>query len=136
MPKEEVKNAEELKPQESDYADLASYDVGVVKKGDYLVHVFIQEARHLRMKGADTVDPIVQVNCFDKDKFTTANKDISTNVSVQWSEHVFFEPKNLTEIDLQNAKINITVFDQQLFKNTMVGTYELDVAYVYFQDKH
>ena len=39
-----------------------SNEVGVVKKGDYLIHLFIQEARNLRMKGSETVDPIIEVS--------------------------------------------------------------------------
>jgi len=43
----------------------------VIKKGDYLIHVLIHEARNLKMKNEDTVDPIVEVECFKKHKYTT-----------------------------------------------------------------
>jgi hypothetical protein len=35
-----------------------STQVGVIKKGDYLIHIMIHEARNLKMKGSDNVDPI------------------------------------------------------------------------------
>jgi len=114
----------------------AADHVGVVKKGDYLVHLFIQESRNLRMKGAETVDPIIEVSCMDKKKFTTCKDDIGTRASVNWSEHIFFEPKNLTERGLSNGKITMRILDQQMFKNACVGSYEMDLAYVYFQNKH
>jgi len=45
--------------------------VGILKKGDYLIHILIHEARNLKVNNEDTVDPIVEVNCLSKKKFTT-----------------------------------------------------------------
>ena len=124
-------NKEEL---EVDIADKG-HEVGVIKKGDYLIHIFIQEARNLRMKGSDTVDAIIEVNCFGK-KYTTVKEDVGPNASVHWSEHIFFEPKGLSERDVQGGKFQIRILDQQMFKNAVVGSYEMDLSYVYFQEKH
>jgi len=43
-----------------------------MKRGDYMIHVFIEEAKNLKVPAEDTVDPIVQINCLEEKKFTTA----------------------------------------------------------------
>ena len=35
--------------------------VGKIKGGDYMIHLFVQQARNLQIDNVDTVDPIVQV---------------------------------------------------------------------------
>lgn len=32
-----------------------------MKKGDYMIHVFIEETRALKMPNVDTVDPLIEV---------------------------------------------------------------------------
>lgn len=81
-----------------------------------MIHVLIHEARNLKMDKADTVDPIVEVSWFNKKQFTTCKDDIGYNSPVNWSEHIFFEPKDLTEKQIQNAKLSIRVLDQQMLK--------------------
>lgn len=111
-------------------------DVEIMPKGDYMIHVLIHEARNLKMDKADTVDPIVEVSLLGRKQFTTCKDDIGYNAPVNWSEHIFFEPKDLTERDLRNARLKIRVLDQQMFKNAVVGVYETDLSFVYFKDKH
>ena len=101
-----------------------------------MIHLLIHEARNLKMEKIDTVDPIVEVSCFDRKKFTTCKEDIGYNTSVIWSEHIFFEPKNLTERQIQNGKLRIRVLDQQMFKNVVIGSYDFDLSYIYFREKH
>ena len=113
-----------------------SHEVGVIKKGDYLIHILIQEGRHLRMKGAETVDAVIEVSSLGKKLFTTVKEDIGSNASVHWGDHIFFEPKGLQERDIQNGRLLIRILDQQMFKNAVIGTYEMDLSFVYFQDKH
>lgn len=57
---EEGKGVEVIEMPEDDRK--ISNEVGVVKKGDYMIHLFIQEARNLRMKGSETVDPIIEIS--------------------------------------------------------------------------
>ena len=35
--------------------------VGKIKGGNYMIHLFVQQARNLQIDNVDTVDPIVQV---------------------------------------------------------------------------
>ena len=51
---------ENKKSQESEQATKPQ-TVGKIKGGDYMIHLFIQETRYLRMDKADTVDPIIQI---------------------------------------------------------------------------
>lgn len=108
----------------------------MIKKGDYLIHILIHQARNLNVRDEETVDPIVQVQCLGKHKYSTCKDDVGCNATIQWSEHLFFEPKDLTQQDIQDGKIKIKVLDQQMFKNAVIGVYELDLSFIYFKDKH
>ncbi len=48
----------------------------------------------------DTVDPIIEINCLEKKKFTTSKKDIGPTGIVHWGEHIFFEPKKLVKNEM------------------------------------
>jgi hypothetical protein len=111
-------------------------EIGIIKKGDYLIHLLVHEARNLKVIGEDTVDPIIEVNCLKKRKFTTAKNDVGYNSAVIWGEHIFFEPTNLTSREISNGKLTFRVMDQQMLKNTVIGIYEMDLSFIYFQDKH
>lgn len=37
---------------------------------------------------------------------------------------------------LESAKISFRMLDKGYFKESLMGVYEFDVAYVYFQQKH
>jgi len=49
---------------------------------------------------------------------------------------MFFEPKNVSQDDIESAKINIRLMDKGFFKDAIIGAYEFDVAYIYFMNKH
>lgn len=116
---------------------MVSYrDIGVLKKGDYLIHILIHEARNLKCGDEDTVDPIIEVTSLGKKKWTTCKDDVGFNAIVNWSEHIFFEPRGLSEMDIQKGKLKIRVLDQQMFKNALIGVYEIDLSFVYFKEKH
>ena len=34
-----------------------------MKRGDYMIHVLIEQAKDLKVDAEDTVDPIVEVKC-------------------------------------------------------------------------
>jgi len=46
-------------------------------------------------KEGETVDPIIEVSCMNEKKYTTAKDDIGAAGTVQWNEHIFFEPRNV-----------------------------------------
>ena len=126
---------ENKKSQESEQATKPQ-TVGKIKGGDYMIHLFIQETRYLRMDKADTVDPIMQIECFGKTKWTSVKDDIGSNATVVWNEHAFFEPTGLTASDVQNEKLRIQVLNRRMLKDQLIGVYEMDISYIYFKDKH
>lgn len=63
--------------------------------GDYIIHVFIQKAKQIKLDENDTIDPIIEVDCLDKKKYTTSKTNVGPTAEVAWSEHLFFEFHNL-----------------------------------------
>ena len=76
--------------------DAADEPTGVciMKRGDYMIHVMIEQAKNLKMDSDSTVDPIVEVKVLSDKKFTSAQKGINNVGIAVWNEHLFFEPKN------------------------------------------
>ena len=135
MSKSSSSMEENKKSQESEQAKKPQ-TVGKIKEGDYMIHLFIQETRYLRMDKADTVDPIIRIECFGKTKWTSVKDDIGSNATVVWNEHAFFEPTGLTPGDVQNEKLRIKVLDQRMLKDQLIGVYEMDISYIYFKEEH
>lgn len=76
-----------------------------MKRGDYMIHIYVEQAKNIKVPAEHTVDPIVQINFNGQRKFTTAQDDINNTGIAIWNEHLFFEPKNLETSDLENAKV-------------------------------
>jgi hypothetical protein len=49
-----------------------------------------------------TVNPVIEMECMKKKKFTTTKKNIGSSGVVSWGEHIFFEPKNVVSIYLHS----------------------------------
>lgn len=102
-----------------------------MKRGDYMIHVMIEQAKNLKVDAEDTVDPLVEVKCMGQKRFTTAQDDINNTGIAVWNEHIFFEPKNQEVEDLAQAKIEIKLMDKGFFKDALIGFYEFDLSYLY-----
>ena len=71
--------------------NLAS-EVGEMKRGDYMIHVFVERVKEIKMpEGDDTVDPIIETTCFKQRQYTSSRKNISAISEVTYSEHLFME---------------------------------------------
>jgi len=101
-----------------------------------MIHVFVEQAKNLKIDAEDKVDPIVQINFLGVRKFTPAQEDISNNDVAIWDEHIFFEPKNKEVEELENAKVEIKLMDKGFFKDVLIGYYEFDLNYLYQQENH
>ena len=68
-----------------------------MKSGDYTIHIYIQEGTQFKLEGCDTVNPIVEISCCGKTEYSKCLKDVAcdSDAFVCWSEHVFFEPKQM-----------------------------------------
>lgn len=89
---EEVENEEEEEQKEE---ETEKKSVCSMKRGDYMIHVMIEQAKNLDVPEGEVVDPIVEVNCLGERKFTKALDDINNVGLAIWNEHLFFEPKNV-----------------------------------------
>eukprot|EP00742_Colponemidia_sp_Colp-10_P008749 GILJ01009495.1.p1 GENE.GILJ01009495.1~~GILJ01009495.1.p1 ORF type:complete len:1395 (+),score=268.10 GILJ01009495.1:46-4230(+) len=108
-----------------------------IKKGDYLVHVHLLEARGLVGKNLDgTSDALCKVSCFGQTKTSRTLKGVGPGATV-WNEHFFFNAKEQEVDDIEAGKINFTVFDSNsIFRNTVIGSFDLDLTHVYYLKDH
>lgn len=107
-----------------------------MKRGDYLIHIYVEQAKDIKVAEEQTVDPIVEIKFNGDRKFTSAQDDINNTGIAIWNEHLFFEPKNLDTSDLENAKVQIKLMDKGFFKDAVIGYYEFDLSYLYQQPDH
>ncbi|CAG9332379.1 unnamed protein product [Blepharisma stoltei] len=109
-----------------------------VKRGEYQVHIYLEEARGLvPNKEGETIDPVVTFTIFGQTKFTKPKDDISAGSVVTWGEHIFFTSPILEVEEVESQKILIEVRDHRfMLKDSLIGLYELDLMYVYYQEKH
>jgi hypothetical protein len=41
-----------------------------MKRGDYMIHILVQEAKNLTIAAGETVDPMVEISCLGVKKYT------------------------------------------------------------------
>jgi len=107
-----------------------------MKRGDYMVHIYIEQAKKLKVEAGDTVDPLVEVACMGSKKFTTAKAGIDNMMETTWGEHIFLDFKNKEEAELEQGKITFRMMDKGMFKDELIGYYEFDMSYIYLQPQH
>ena len=83
--------------------------VGEMKRGDYMVHIFLEKAKELKVPENDTVDPIFEISSLGQKVYSTAKNDIGGLGEVVWSEHVFIEASNIEKKTAEEGKITITL---------------------------
>lgn len=92
LPKEQRERQQPRNPIQTDFAR----EIGKMKRGDYLIHIFIEQARQLKCPEGATCDPIIECSVLNERKFTTAKDDIGGGTALcTWNEHLFFEPRNV-----------------------------------------
>ena len=128
---EEEKEAEEEQPKEAEKKAVCS-----MKRGDYMIHVYVEQGKNLDVPEGEVVDPIVEINCLNERKFTKALDDINNTGLATWNEHVFFEPKNVEVERLEKGKIEIKLMDKGFFKDALLGYYEFDLNSIYLREDH
>ena len=106
-----------------------------MKRGDYLVHIFIEKIKEINCEGTEnggTVDPIIQCSWLGQQEYTSSKEDVGPLGEVIYNEHVFLERNNVEKEEAKKAKIVLKLMDKGLFKETMIGMFEFDMSYVYF----
>ena len=107
-----------------------------MRKGDYMIHVYVEKAKEIICEGEDTSDPLIEVKCLGEKQFTTAKKGISNQAEVNWSEHLFLEPRDVTKKEAEDAQIVIRLLDKGLFKDALIGLFEFNLSFVYLKKDH
>ena len=112
-------------------------NITIMKKGDYTVHVLVEEVQGLEQKVIDRLPkPMVKLTCFEESKRTSAVK--TGCISYTFEEHFYFEKSNLSAKQLDCSKILIEVYDSSNSKNRKdyFGIYEFDLQYIYSMKNH
>lgn len=107
-----------------------------MKRGDYMIHVMIEQAKNLKVPDGDVIDPLVEVSCLGERKFTKALDDINNVGIAVWNEHLFFEPKNVEAARLEKGTIELKLMDKGFFKDALIGYYEFDLSTIYLKENH
>ena len=131
-PKEEAKDEETKEAPKED--EKKGGGVCAMKRGDYMIHVMIEQAKNLKVPDGDVIDPIVEVSCLGERKFTKALDDINNTGIAVWNEHIFFEPKNVEAARLEKGTIELKLMDKGFFKDALIGFYQFDLSYIYLKD--
>jgi hypothetical protein len=132
----EAKGGEGAAAGEAEEETSGDGKVCTMKRGDYMIHVLVEQAKNLSMPADATVDPIVEIKVLGDKKFTTAQEKINNVGIAIWNEHLFFEPKNQEVEDLERARIEIKLMDKGFFKDALIGYYEFDLSYIYKMKNH
>jgi hypothetical protein len=109
----------------------------LMKKGDYSVHILIEEIKSLLQIDAEHLPyPIIKLTCFNKSKRTEKTKAPCDNYI--YDEHFYFEKADLTVEQLDSSKIIIEVYDSSNSKKRKdyFGIYEFDLEYIYSMKNH
>ena len=109
----------------------------LMKKGDYSVHILIEEVKSLLQISEDHLPyPIVKLTCFNKSKRTEKTKVPCDNYI--YEEHFYFEKADLTVEQLDSSKIIIEVYDSSNSRKRKdyFGIYEFDLEYIYNLKNH
>ena len=130
-------NAEEKKENEEGPKEQPKEEkLVIMKKGDYNVHILIEEVKNLiEIEEASMPKPCVKMTVFGKTQRTSKVKKPCD--SYIFNEHFYYDKTNLTAEMLDSEKVVIEVYDSKHSKKKdYFGIYELDFSYVYNQDDH
>jgi len=108
----------------------------LMKKGDYSVHILLEEVKSLIQINADQLPfPIIKLTCFNQSKRTEKTKMPCD--SYMYDEHFYFEKADLTVEQLDSSKIIIQVYDLSSKKRKdYFGICEFDLEYIYSMKNH
>ena len=108
----------------------------LMKKGDYTVHVLIEEIKNLKVDKENYLPkPIIKITCFGISKRTS--KPPHDCESYTFNEHIYFDSTDLSIDILDSSKILIEVYDYHNFnKENYFGIQEFDFEYIYSQKNH
>ena len=111
--------------------------VSNMRSGDYMIHVFLEKIKEVNMpSGCSSVDPMLVVECCGQKTYSSAKDNIGPISEVTYGEHLFLEPREVDKKDAESGKIMLKLVDKGLFKDVLIGQFELDMSFIYLKDKH
>lgn len=110
--------------------------VGVLKRGDYMIHVLLEKAKDLKCPENCTVDPLIEVACLGQKCSSSSQSQVGSVGEVTWNQHLFMEPRNVEPRDAEEAKVTIKVMDKGFLRDSMIGQFEFDLSFIYFMADH
>ena len=111
--------------------------VGAMRQGDYMVHVFLEKIKEINIpEGATSVDPMVVVESLGQKQYSTAKDDIGGVGEVAYNEHIFLEAKNVEKERAESGKVMLKLMDKGMFKDCLIGEFELDLSFIYLKKDH
>ena len=113
-----------------------------MKAGDYMIHIYLQHGKGFKLEenhddsdgdNIKTFNAMLQFNLGDEKKYSTPLKDcpVNTDDPNYWGEHFFFEPKGMTEDDIQELTLEIKVLDKGFFRDKCIGQFDIDISKIY-----
>ena len=133
---EEKKKTDNGEEQDHKSEDELIQDIHL-KQGNYRIHVFIEEVRSLIPPDKKvTTNPVFVVTAFGVSKPTRDIQDVGSTSTVPIGEHIFIDADKKGE-EITNERITIAARDHtKLFRDGLIGLYEIDMIYVYSQPNH
>ena len=108
----------------------------LIKKGDYTVHILIEETKNLTTNKPSSLPlPVIKLTCFNKTHRTSL--PILPCSDLTFNEHFYFTKADVTVAELDKSKLTIEVYDyNNSSKEDYLGIYELDIEYIYNNESH
>lgn len=107
-----------------------------MKKGDYTVHLYIEEVKNLVSKEEEPPLPLIKMTVLNDTKRTN---ELEEKVSTYFfGEHFYFDCLNMNNATLDSAKVKIEVLDKNFSSIAdYIGIYEFDFSFVYnYSENH
>ena len=106
-----------------------------MKKGDYSVHILVEEVRNLTSKEDANPNPIIKITTNNVSKRTkSVNEEVSTYF---YGEHIYFDCLDMNYALLDSAKIVFEVYDKNFSdRKDYIGIHEFDFSFIYNSEEH
>ena len=131
---EEKKDGGDDEEEKDTKADQGS--AVAMRQGDYMIHMYLEKIKEINVKEGETMDPMIQLECLGQKTFSSAKDDVGGIGEIIWDEHLFLEPKAVSPKDAEDAKIEIRLMDKGMFKDALIGQFDLDLTFVYLKPDH
>ena len=106
------------------------------RSADYVLHILIQKTKEIKTGPSGKCDPMFQIETFGKKQFSSTKDDVDQLGETTWDEHIFIEQTNVKARDAESNKVTIKLMDKGLFKDAMIGMFDLDLSSIYLKENH